>query len=31
MYTVVSVTVDLAGEPDSIDFTLALFGSIFYC
>lgn len=31
MYTVVSLTVDLAGEPDTIDFTLALFGSIFYC
>lgn len=29
MYTVVSLTVDLAGEPDTIDFTLALFGSIF--
>ena len=25
MYTVVSVTVDLAGEPDTIDFTLAVF------
>lgn len=31
MYTVVSLTVDLAGEPDAIDFTLALFRSIFYC
>ncbi len=31
MYTVVSLIVDLAGEPDTIDFTLALFGSIFYC
>lgn len=25
MYTVVSLNVDLAGEPDTIDFTLALF------
>lgn len=31
MYTVVSLIVDLAGEPDTIDFTSPLFGSIFYC
>lgn len=31
MYTVVSLTVDLAGEPDTIDFTSLLFGLIFYC
>lgn len=31
MYTVVSVIVDLAGEPDTVHFTLASFGSIFYC
>lgn len=31
MYTVVSLIVDLAGEPDTVHFTLALFGSIFYC
>lgn len=31
MYTVVSLNVDLAGEPDTIDFTLALFSPICYC
>lgn len=31
MYTVVSLNVDLAGEPDTIDFTLALFYQICYC
>lgn len=29
MYTVVSLNIDLAGEPDTIDFTLALFYHIF--
>lgn len=29
MYTVVSLIVDLAGEPDTVNFTLALFGSSF--
>lgn len=31
MYTVVSLIVDLAGEPYTIDFTLPLFGSAVYC
>lgn len=31
MYTVVSLIVDLAGEPDAGNFTRALFGPIFYC
>lgn len=29
MFTVVSLNVDLAGEPDTIDFTLALCGFFF--
>lgn len=31
MYTVVSLNVDLAGEPNTIDFTLALFDQSCYC
>lgn len=31
MYTVVSLIFDLAGEPDTIDFTLVLFDLISYC
>lgn len=31
MYTVVSLNVDLAGEPNTIDFTLALFYQTCYC
>lgn len=31
MYTVVSLNVDLAGEPNTIDFTLASFEQICYC
>lgn len=31
MYTVVSVVIDLAGEPDTIDFTSPSFGAFAYC